>query len=87
MNESSHSSIMQQDLSKTRLSPSVLPLQVPMLGKFRYMGKPDKQHTAPVKCIIHMFVMHVADELAVWPEMAQRQRFWVSTPASLRHTW
>ncbi len=49
-----------------------------MLGKFRYMGKPDKQHTAPVKCIIHMFVMQVAEELQVWPEMAQRQRFWVS---------
>ena len=53
-------------------------VQVPMLGKFRYMGKPDKQHTAPVKCIIHMFVMQVAEELQVWPEMAQRQRFWVS---------
>lgn len=49
-----------------------------MLGKFRYMGKPDKNHTAPVKCIIHMFVMHVTEELDVWPEMAQRQRFWVS---------
>lgn len=56
-----------------------------MLGKFRYMGKPDKQHTAPVKCIIHMFVMHVADELPVWPEMAQRQRFWVSTHLPMRH--
>ncbi len=65
--------------SSLQLSSFVLPtLQVPMLGKFRYMGKPDKQHTAPVKCIIHMFVMHVADELPVWPEMAQRQRFWVS---------
>ena len=50
-----------------------------MLGRFRYMGKPDKMHTAPVKCIIHMFVMHVAEELEVWPEMAQRQRFWVSS--------
>ena len=65
---------------------SVLPaLQVPMLGRFRYMGKPDKQHTAPVKCIIHMFVMHVADELQVWPEMAQRQRFWVSMHHLMRH--
>ena len=53
-------------------------VQAPMLGRFRYMGKPDKMHTAPVKCIIHMFVMHVAEELDVWPEMAQRQRFWVS---------
>ncbi|CAL5229228.1 g12512 [Coccomyxa viridis] len=65
-------------------------LEVPMLGKFRYMGKPDKQHTAPVKCIIHMFVMHVADELPVWPEMAQRQRFWLSVEeacAKCRHPW
>ena len=54
-------------------------VQAPMLGKFRYMGKPDKLHTAPVKCIIHMFVMHVAEELDVWPEMGQRQRFWVSS--------
>ncbi len=54
-------------------------VQAPMLGRFRYMGKPDKMHTAPVKCIIHMFVMHVAEELDVWPEMAQRQRFWVSS--------
>ena len=58
-------------------------VQVPMLGKFRYMGKPDKMHTAPVKCIIHMFVMHVAEELDVWPEMAQRQRFWVSSTTGI----
>ncbi len=60
-------------------------VQVPMLGKFRYMGKPDKMHTAPVECIIHMFVMHVAEELHVWPEMAQRQRFWVSLQAIDQH--
>ena len=57
-----------------------------MLGKFRYMGKPDKMHTAPVECIIHMFVMHVAEELHVWPEMAQRKRFWVSLQAIYQHT-
>ncbi|CAK0787021.1 hypothetical protein CVIRNUC_010237 [Coccomyxa viridis] len=65
-------------------------LEAPMLGRFRYMGKPDKMHTAPVKCIIHMFVMHVAEELDVWPEMAQRQRFWLSVEEACtkcRHPW
>lgn len=55
--------------------------QEPMLGKFRYVGKPDLQHrssTAAVRCVVHMFVMHVAEELRTWPEQGQRQRYWVS---------
>jgi uncharacterized protein (DUF983 family) len=51
-----------------------------MLGTFRYVGKPDRQHSATsdgVACVVHMFVMHVAEELATWPEHSERQRVWV----------
>ena len=51
-----------------------------MLGTFKYFGKPDAQHTATtaaVACVVHMFVMHVAEELATWPEHSERQRVWV----------
>lgn len=53
-----------------------------MLGRFRYVGKPDRRHTAgtQVACVVHMFVMHVAEELQTWPEQEQRQRHWVSQP-------
>lgn len=57
-------------------------VQVPMLGRFRYVGKPDRQHTSvsgQVACVVHMFVMHVAEELRTWPEQGQRQRYWVQS--------
>ena len=58
----------------------VMCAQLPMLGRFRYVGKPDRKHSAntQVACIVHMFVMHVAEELRTWPEQEQRQRHWVS---------
>lgn len=54
--------------------------QDPMLGTFKYFGKPDVKHSATsaaVACVVHMFVMHVAEELATWPEHSERQRVWV----------
>ena len=51
-----------------------------MLGTFRYVGKPDRKHTASdaaVRCVVHLFVMHVAEELQTWPEHSERQRVWV----------
>ncbi|EIE22853.1 hypothetical protein COCSUDRAFT_42441 [Coccomyxa subellipsoidea C-169] len=67
-------------------------LEVPMLGRFRYVGKPDRQHSAgtQVACVVHMFVMHVAEELRTWPEQEQRQRHWCSVEeacAKCRHEW
>ena len=41
-------------------------------------------------CRAHMFVMHVVEELDVWPECGQRQRAWFSLPkarAALRKDW
>jgi hypothetical protein len=29
------------------------------------------------RCVAHMFVMRVGEELAAWPEYPQRQRRWV----------
>ena len=56
-----------------------------MLGTFRYVGKPDRKHTASdaaVRCVVHLFVMHVAEELPTWPEHSERQRVWVRAHAS-----
>lgn len=30
------------------------------------------------KCVAYMFVMHVVEELATWPEQQHRSRVWVS---------
>lgn len=32
----------------------------------------------PGRCVAHMFVMHVAEELPTWPEGSERKRIWVS---------
>lgn len=59
-----------------------------MLGTFRYVGKPDRKHNASnaaVRCVVHMFVMHVAEELPTWPEHSERQRVWVRVPSPMLH--
>ena len=59
-----------------------------MLGTFRYVGKPDRKHTASdaaVRCVVHLFVMHVAEELQTWPEHSERQRVWVKPSHALLH--
>lgn len=51
-----------------------------MLGTFQFQSAKhahlDSVHQG--RCIAHMYVMHVAEELDVWPESAERQRHWVS---------
>lgn len=55
-------------------------LQEPMLGTFPFSSKtsPGIVTRHQGKCIAHIFVMHVAEELEMWPEREERQRFWVS---------
>ena len=51
-------------------------VQEPAFGTFDFTsGKPGTQQN---QCRAHMFVMHVAEELDVWPEGSERQRIWVS---------
>ncbi len=51
-----------------------------MVGAFPFKSnKAARKHTAEQgRCIAHMFVMHVAEELPTWPEGAERKRIWVS---------
>ena len=37
----------------------------------------------PGRCVAHMFVMHVAEELPTWPEGGERKRIWVSLDSSI----
>ena len=37
----------------------------------------------PGRCVAHMFVMHVAEELPTWPEGKERKRIWVSLDSLL----
>ena len=50
-----------------------------MIGVFEFKsGKPGLHQG---NCVAHMFVMHVAEELEMWPEGAERRRIWVSVYA------
>ncbi len=51
-----------------------------MVGAFPFKSnKAARKHTAEQgRCVAHMFVMHVAEELPTWPEGAERKRIWVS---------
>ena len=53
----------------------------------------DQLPAEPGRCVAHMFVMHVAEELPTWPEGKERKRIWVSLDSllnimhrALRHT-
>lgn len=50
-----------------------------MVGAFPFKSnKAARKHTAEQgRCVAHMFVMHVAEELPTWPEGAERKRIWV----------
>lgn len=52
-----------------------------MVGAYPFKSnKAARQHNAEQgKCVAHMFVMHVAEELTTWPEGAERKRVWVSS--------
>lgn len=51
-----------------------------MVGAYLFKSnKAARKHTAQEgRCVAHMFVMHVAEELPTWPEGAERKRVWVS---------
>mmetsp|Transcript_26445 Transcript_26445/g.57690 ORF Transcript_26445/g.57690 Transcript_26445/m.57690 type:complete len:255 (+) Transcript_26445:345-1109(+) len=55
-------------------------LEEPMVGIFPFQSLkgPQSSDVTPHqgKCIAHMYVMHVAEELDVWPESKERQRHW-----------
>ncbi|KAF5843871.1 NUDIX hydrolase domain-like protein [Dunaliella salina] len=63
-------------------------LEEPAFGIFEFTsGKPGSQQN---QCRTHMFVMHVAEELDVWPEGSERQRIWCSiedAKRDCRHDW
>lgn len=68
-------------------------LETPMLGTFPFSsGKssPDIITRHQGRCIAHIFVMHVAEELDMWPERDERKRFWCplsATSAHCRYDW
>ncbi|KAL3133300.1 hypothetical protein ABBQ38_007179 [Trebouxia sp. C0009 RCD-2024] len=48
------------------------------------------QSAEPGRCLAHMFVMHVAEELPTWPEGSERKRVWCSAEKAIelcRHDW
>jgi hypothetical protein len=54
--------------------------QEPLLGVFPFSSAKQSHSTNQHqgRCLAHMFVMRVAEELEVWPEHPQRSRLWVS---------
>ena len=56
--------------------------QEPILGEFPfYSGKAARlQQANKGRCIAFLYVMHVAEELASWPERDKRTRLWVRAP-------
>ena len=56
------------------------PVQGEMVGAYPFKSnKAACKHTAEQgRCLAHMFVMHVIEELPTWPEGAERKRVWVS---------
>lgn len=61
-------------------------LEEPMLGPLSF--KSAKHGNAA--CIASLYVMHVAEELAVWPEHNERKRAWLSLKDAsqlCRHPW
>lgn len=61
-------------------------IQDDMVGAYVFSsGKAARKQAAaggqvpaePGRCVAHMFVMHVAEELPTWPEGSERKRIWV----------
>lgn len=54
-------------------------LQEPMLGVYPFVSKKQERLAGRDKgrCLAHIFVMNVEEELAEWPESKERTRFWV----------
>ncbi|KAG1655331.1 hypothetical protein FOA52_006727 [Chlamydomonas sp. UWO 241] len=67
-------------------------LEEPGLGQFPFArGKPlPADGPSPPGCVAHMFVMHVEEELEVWPEGHERTRRWfplLEASARCRYDW
>lgn len=68
-------------------------LEEPQIGMFHFSSGKPGSHQKSVhqgKCIAHMFVLHVAEMLDVWPESEERQRIWVPLVDAVwrcRHDW
>ena len=62
-------------------------LQKDMVGAFPFKSnKAARKHTAEQgRCVAHMFVMHVVEELPTWPEGTERKRIWVSAYPQAAH--
>ena len=62
-------------------------LQKDMVGAFPFKSnKAARKHTAEQgRCVAHMFVMHVLEELPTWPEGTERKRIWVSAHSQAAH--
>jgi len=65
-------------------------LEGPVLGEFEFRsGKPGLPE-GEGHCAAFVFVMHVTEELACWPEGSERHRTWFSVHEALqncRHDW
>jgi hypothetical protein len=50
-----------------------------MLGVYPFVSKKQERLAGRDKgrCLAHMFVMNVDEELEEWPESKERSRFWV----------
>lgn len=62
------------------------------LGVFPFSsGKEERMRNVHQgRCLAHMFILHVAEELEEWPESADRQRAWCSLRDAVRrcrHQW
>jgi diphosphoinositol-polyphosphate diphosphatase len=67
-------------------------LEVEPLGIYTFSSsKAARLHGADQgRCVAHMYVMHVAEELPIWPEGQQRRRVWFPVPEAskaCRHQW
>jgi hypothetical protein len=56
-----------------------------MLGTFSFQSAKEarKNDAHQGRCIAHIFVLNVAEELEKWPEQDMRQRSWVSAVVHL----
>lgn len=67
-------------------------LDLPMLGTYCFQSAKEarRRDAHQGRCIAHVFVMRVAEELDQWPEQTVREREWFSLQEALRkccHAW
>ena len=67
-------------------------IEPPAVGAFAFQSNKQARRgdANQGRCVAHIFVMRVCEELAAWPEGAQRQRRWMplaEAAATCRHEW